>query len=72
MLYLKSPNTSWLPTAHGFEKAAIKAGAINEWIRQDKERIRELIRECAVLPFNQEAAEIAVYIYPRLSKSEQQ
>jgi len=57
---------------HGFEKAAIKAGAMSEQIRQGKEMVRELIRECAVLPFNQEAAEIAAYIYPRLSKSDQQ
>jgi predicted nucleic acid-binding protein len=29
-----------------------------------------LIRQCTVLPFNQEAAEIAAYIFPRLSRSE--
>jgi hypothetical protein len=44
---------------HGFEKAVIKAGGMNERIRQGKARVQELIRECAVLSFNQEAAEIA-------------
>jgi tRNA(fMet)-specific endonuclease VapC len=55
---------------HGFENAAVKSGTMNERMRQGREHVQELIRQCTVLPFNQEAAEIAAYIFPRLSRSE--
>jgi predicted nucleic acid-binding protein len=64
--------TTVFEAIHGFEKAIVKVGTINEKIKQGKERVQDLIRECDVLAFNQEAAEIAAYIYPRLPKSERQ
>ncbi len=54
---------------HGFQKAAVQHG-MSERLQRDLEHARELTRECAVLPFNQEAAEIAAYIFPRLTRSE--
>src|SRR6266498_2178503 len=36
----------------------------------DREHAQRLTRESAVLRFNQEAAEIAAYIFPRLSQKE--
>jgi predicted nucleic acid-binding protein len=56
---------------HGFEKAAVIAGSMTEQIRLDLERARTLTGECGVLDFNREAAEIAAYIFPRLSQKEQ-
>lgn len=55
---------------HGFEKAVIKSGATTERLRRDREQAQALIRECSVLSFNQAAAEIAAYIFPRLSQKE--
>ena len=57
-------------TVHGFEKAAVKLGGMNERLRRDSENARSLIKECTVLAFNQEAAEIAAYIFPRISQKE--
>lgn len=54
----------------GFEKAAVLSGGMTEQIREDMERARVLTRECDVLDFNGQAAEIAAYIFPRLSKAE--
>ena len=61
-------STTIFETFHGFEKAAVKLGGMNERLRRDSENARSLIKECTVLPFNQEAAEIAAYIFPRLSQ----
>jgi predicted nucleic acid-binding protein len=55
---------------HGFENAVIQNGMTDRLIR-DLDHARELTKECMVLPFNQEAAEIAAYIFPRLSRKEQ-
>jgi predicted nucleic acid-binding protein len=55
---------------HGFEKAELLSGVVNERLSRDREHAQRLTRECAVLPFNQEAAEIAAYIFPRLSRKE--
>ena len=52
---------------HGFENAAHKDGT-NDRLKRDRDHARELTNECTVLPFNQEAAEIAAYIFPRLSQ----
>jgi predicted nucleic acid-binding protein len=54
----------------GFEKASILSGGMSERTVQDKERARILTRDCVVLPFNEDAAEIAAYIFPRLSQRE--
>ena len=54
----------------GFENAVVKLGGVNERLNRDREHAQELIKECSVLSFNQEAAEIAAYIYPRLSPKE--
>lgn len=55
---------------HGFENAIIKNG-VTDRLRRDLDHARELTKECIVLPFNQDAAEIAAYIFPRLSRKEQ-
>ncbi len=54
---------------HGFENALIQHG-MSDRLSRDLDHARELTRECTVLPFNQEAAEIAAYMFPRLSKKE--
>lgn len=54
---------------HGFEKA-IFANGMTERLNRDLEHARDLTRECVVLPFNQQAAEIAAYIFPRLTRKE--
>lgn len=64
------PSTTIFEMLHGFENSAVKAGGVSERLKVDREHAQELIKECTVLSFNQEAAEIAAYIFPRLSKSE--
>ena len=54
---------------HGFENALIQHGT-SDHLRRDLDHARELTKECTALPFNQEAAEIAAYMFPRLSKKE--
>jgi predicted nucleic acid-binding protein len=54
----------------GFEKASVLLGGMSERTMQDKEHARILTRDCVVLPFNEAAAEIAAYIFPRLSQKE--
>lgn len=56
---------------HGFEKTAARGGALDERTRHGTEQVRRLIASCTVLPFDNRAAEIAAYIFPRLSRSEQ-
>jgi predicted nucleic acid-binding protein len=55
---------------YGFEKATVLSGGMTERTRWDMERARILTRECVVLDFNEQVAEIAAYIFPRLSKAE--
>lgn len=55
---------------HGFEKTILRNGT-SERLERDLNHARDLTRECLVLPFNQEAAEIAAHIFPRLSGKEQ-
>jgi predicted nucleic acid-binding protein len=55
---------------HGFEKAVVQSGVMDERTRRGMEQTRNLIASCTVLPFDQQAAEIAAYIFPRLSRSE--
>src|SRR5262245_8357919 len=54
---------------HGFENAIIRSG-MNERLKRDIDHARALTKECAVLPFDQQAAEIAAYIFPRLTRKE--
>jgi len=54
---------------HGFENAIVQTG-MNARLQRDFDHARELTRECTILPFNQEAAEIAAYIFPRLTRKE--
>jgi predicted nucleic acid-binding protein len=64
------PSHTIFETMHGLEKVAVKSGTVNERGMQAREQVRKLISECTILPFNQEAAEIAAYIFPRLSQKE--
>jgi len=63
-------STTIFEMLHGFENAAVLAGGMTERVALDRDYARNLIRECTMLPFNQEAAEIAAYIFPRLSQKE--
>jgi predicted nucleic acid-binding protein len=53
----------------GFENKAVRVGALDDRTLQDRLRTEQLISACPVLPFDQAAATIAAYIFPRLSKS---
>lgn len=63
-------STTIFEMVHGFEKAAILAGGMNERLARDIRHAHTLIEECAILPFNPEAAAIAGYVFPRLSQKE--
>jgi predicted nucleic acid-binding protein len=54
----------------GFEKASVLSGGMTERTRLDLERARVLTRECVVLEFNEQAAEIAAHVFPRLTQAE--
>jgi predicted nucleic acid-binding protein len=54
----------------GFEKAAVLSGGMTERTRLDLERAHVLTRECVVLDFNEQAAEIAAHVFPRLTQAE--
>jgi len=64
------PSPTIFEVIHGFEKSAALAGSVSERLATDRARVEALISQCTVLPFNQQAAEIAAYIFPRLSKSD--
>lgn len=55
---------------HGFEKDAVLSGEMSERTKLDREHARILTRDCIVLPFNEDAAEIAAHIYARLSQKD--
>lgn len=55
---------------HGFEKALVKFSQNEEQISRDRTEVEKLIEYCTVLPFDEKAAEIAAYAYPRLSQSD--
>ncbi|MCI0490525.1 MAG: type II toxin-antitoxin system VapC family toxin [Blastocatellia bacterium] len=55
---------------HGFEKSAAKSGGLNKRIEQDRAKTEQLIQSCEILPFDQNAAAIAAYVFPRLSQIE--
>ena len=44
-------STTIFEMLHGFEKAAVLAGAVNERLTRDREYAQRLIKECTVLPF---------------------
>jgi len=56
---------------YGFENKAAKAASLDNRTIEDRVKMEQLIRACPVLPFDQAAAAIAAYIFPRLSKSDQ-
>jgi predicted nucleic acid-binding protein len=56
---------------YGFENTIAKTGAADERTQQDRRSLEQLIAACPVLPFDQTAARIASYLFPRLSKSDQ-
>jgi len=55
---------------NGIEAEAAKLTANSEDINWRRLRAAQLIQNCTVLPFDQNAAAIAAYIFPRLSQSE--
>lgn len=56
---------------YGFENKIVKTGPLDERTTRDRESMDRLIRACTVLPFDEVAASIAAYIFPRLSKRDQ-
>lgn len=63
-------STTVFEATHGFEKAALKAGGMSERLKQDIEHMRRLTMSCVVLPLDANAAALAGYIFPRLSRSD--
>jgi len=55
---------------HGFQKVIATMETVDERTKAGMEKIQQLIAACIVLPFDQQGAEIAAYIFPRLSRSE--
>lgn len=56
---------------NGFEKEMLKPGGDNESLRRDRDNLERLIEPCEVLDFTAQAARIAAYVFPRLSKKAQ-
>ena len=56
---------------NGFEKEMLKPGGDNERTRRDLDSLEKLIEPCEVLALNADAARIAAYVFPRLSKKAQ-
>ena len=54
----------------GFEKVTANSGELDYPIKRARIASEQLIQNCEVLPFDQNAAAIAAYIFPRLSKSD--
>lgn len=54
----------------GIESRIVKPKAPNEPIEQWRLEVEQLIQSCGVLEFNRGAAEIAAYIFARLSHSQ--
>jgi tRNA(fMet)-specific endonuclease VapC len=63
------PSHTIFEIMHGFEKA-IATGTTSERTRQDRALVLKLISNCPILPFNQDAAQIAAHIFPRLTNSQ--
>ncbi len=56
---------------HGFEKEDARRKGDDERRKRDRIRIEHLIQSCLILPFDENAARIAAYAFPRLSRNEQ-
>ena len=63
-------STTVFEMMQGFERAAVLSGGMTDRTRLDMEHARALTRDCIVLPFNEQAAEVAAYVFARLSQSE--
>lgn len=58
-------------THRGFEKLIVKSGSLDQPTQRLRSRVEQLIQDYGVLAFDQRAAEIAAYVYARLSRSTQ-
>ncbi|HKO43868.1 MAG TPA: type II toxin-antitoxin system VapC family toxin [Pyrinomonadaceae bacterium] len=63
--------TTLFETIYGIENSRNKGKLSDEGAIRYLQRLRELSNACILLPFEQRAANIAGYILPRLSKSDQ-
>ena len=55
---------------HGFQKESLKPGRPTERDKADLETTKRFIEESSiVLPFDERAAEIASYVFPRLTRA---
>jgi predicted nucleic acid-binding protein len=61
------PSMTIFESLYGVEKEERKGGLTKFQAQQYKERIKKLSESCGVLSFNQNAAAIAAYVYPRLT-----
>jgi hypothetical protein len=74
-------STTVFEALKGFEKTAFKRGGLDERTKRDRAETVQLILVCGslpsgpspsgILPFDQTAAEIAAYVFPHLSRSQQ-
>jgi predicted nucleic acid-binding protein len=63
-------STTVFETFSGIEAEAAKLTANQESIRSHRAQAERFVQNCVVLPFDQSAAAIAAYIFPRLSQSD--
>ncbi len=59
--------TTVFEVQHGFEALVVKSGGLDQTAQQIRSKAERLIQKCGVPDFNQQAAEIAAYIYVRLA-----
>ena len=55
----------------GFENSAVISGGMTDRTKADKQDAQSLTHSCRILPFNEEAAGIAAYVYARLTTKQQ-
>lgn len=55
---------------YGVEVSIVKVSISEEEAQRYVDRMGKLIQACVILPFDQNAAAIAAYVFPRLSRAE--
>lgn len=60
-------STTVFEALRGFEKSAVASGQYSQRTQEGIEATKNLIDICTVFPFDQEAAVIAAYVFPRVN-----
>jgi predicted nucleic acid-binding protein len=68
--YPKLTSVTVLEARWGFESQVIKLGSLDPKIEQWRLEMEQFVQTCGVLDFDERAASIAAYIFPRLSQSQ--